>query len=287
MSNEVALPQPPTDRAEVETVRGSALVEWAQDARVASQIATSLSRTSFVPATMRGKADDVTAAILAGQELGLKPMATLRSMDVINGVPSLRAHAMRGLIQSHGHQVQVVTSTDTVCKMRGRRAGEQEWQEVVWTIERARLMGLIGKSAPEKDQWIKQPRTMLIARATAELCRLIAADVLYAMPYATEEMQDEVDRTPIRVTADEIRKPGGWPSPTEVDDAEPKPDIPQEPAQDAPRIPDPPSGHTPTDPPTKPRARKAERPVSAEPPLEVVELPDTEWPETTKPGVNA
>jgi hypothetical protein len=188
-------PTPPAD--------ASALVQWAYEARQANQIAHSLAKTSFVPASLKGKADDITAAILAGQELGLRPMASLRSMDVIGGTPALRAHAMRGLVQSHGHQVQLVESTETQCVMRGRRKGEQDWQEVVWTIERAQKLGLIGK-----DQWTKQPQTMLVARATGEICRLIAADALFAMPYAAEELDnghhDNGVTVTQRVTAAEI-----------------------------------------------------------------------------------
>lgn len=163
----------------------SPLVQWAYEAQQAEQIATSLARTSFVPASLRGKPQDVTAAILAGQELGLQPMATLRSMDVIQGTPALRAHAMRGLVQSCGHSVQMVKSTPELCVMRGRRKGEEEWQQVEWDLKRAELLGLLGKS-----EWKKQPQTMLVARATGEICRLIASDVLFAMPYAAEELGD-------------------------------------------------------------------------------------------------
>lgn len=163
----------------------SELLLWVQEARQAALVATSLAKTSFVPASLRGKPEDITAAILAGQELGLKPMATLRSMDVIQGTPALRAHAMRGLVQSHGHQVELVESDDNHCIMRGRRTRFDAWQTVVWDLKRAQGLGLTSK-----DQWRKQPRTMLIARATGEICRLVAADALYAMPYAQEELRD-------------------------------------------------------------------------------------------------
>lgn len=195
----------------------SDLVLWAYEAQQANKIAKSLARTSFVPASLRGKPDDITAAILAGQELGLRPMATLRSMDVIHGTPALRAHAMRGLVQSRGHSVQVVESTETKCVMQGRRSGEDTWQTVTWTIERARKLGLTSK-----DQWTKQPQTMLVARATGEICRLIASDVLHAMPYASEELGDpgqhDTDHTPARVTAAEVLKP--QPPAAEIDAAE-------------------------------------------------------------------
>lgn len=175
----------------------SALVLWAYEARQAAQIATSLAKTSFVPASLRGKPEDVTAAILAGQELGLRPMAALRSMDIIQGTPALRAHAMRGLVQSHGHRVWLVEQTPQRVIMRGQRReadgtyGEVQTSE--WTINRAAQLGLT-----TKQEWKRQPQTMLTARATGEICRLVASDVLYAMPYAAEELHD---REPVRAEA--------------------------------------------------------------------------------------
>lgn len=197
-----AMEMPPVRRMPVDAPAPSALMVWAQEAQQAAQIANSLAKTSFVPASLRGKPADVTAAILAGQELGLQPMASLRSMDVIQGTPALRAHAMRGLVQSHGHEIELVESTDERCVMRGRRKGSDRWQTVEWDLGRAGKLGLLSK-----DQWKKQPKTMLIARATGEICRLVAADVLYAMPYAAEEL-DGYDSGPVahspQVTAAEI-----------------------------------------------------------------------------------
>lgn len=187
-ANELAIPEHgnelehPTSQPAGQQM-GSELMQWVQDARQAALVAQSLAKTSFVPASLRGKPEDITAAILAGQELGLKPMATLKSIDVIQGTPALRAHAMRAIVQSHGHDIELVDSSAEHCVMRGRRKGSDNWQEVTWTIERAAQQGLTGK-----DQWKKQPQTMLVARATGELCRLIASDVLHGMPYVAEEL---------------------------------------------------------------------------------------------------
>lgn len=214
------------DRTVRQPERRSALVQWAHEADQAHRIAQSLARTSFVPSTMRGKPDDITAAILAGQELGLQPMAALRSMDIIQGTPALRAHAMRGLVQSHGHEVVLVESTPEHCTMRGRRKGSDNWQEVEWGLPRAERLGLTGKS-----EWKKQSQTMLVARATGEICRLIAADVLFAMPYASEELDETAMPTgptggPAgpRVTAAEIL--------SEDPPAQPPADPPSEPEGD-------------------------------------------------------
>lgn len=179
--NELARPG-----GELEIPSEDALVRWAYAADRAYQIAHKLQNTSFIPNSMRGKPGDITAAILAGDELGIPPMAALRSIDVIQGTPGLRAHAMRGLVQSKGHKVRLVHADDDRVVMKGRRAdeGNDDWQTVEWTFERARQLGVAEKNA----QWKKQPKTMLVARATGEICRLIASDVLHAMPYASEEL---------------------------------------------------------------------------------------------------
>ena len=169
----------------------SSLETWAEQAKAAAYIAKALASTPFVPASLRVAGDterttaNVAAALLTGQELGLEPMAALRSIDVINGTPALRAVALRALVQRAGHQVWLVESSKTQADVKGKRRGDTETQESKWTNERAPEMGLTGR-----DQWKKQPAAMLIARATAELCRLIASDVILGLPYVAEELDD-------------------------------------------------------------------------------------------------
>ncbi|NUP18348.1 MAG: hypothetical protein HOZ81_20145 [Streptomyces sp.] len=160
----------------------SSLEKWAREASAISGIANAIAGTSLAGA-YRGKRDEIVAVVLAGHELGIKPMTSLKSIDVIQGQPALRAHAMRGIVLNKGHEIELVESDDQHCVMRGRRKGSENWQTVVWDIPRARQLGLLNK-----DQWKKQPKTMLIARATGELCRLIAADALHGMPYVAEEL---------------------------------------------------------------------------------------------------
>lgn len=162
------------------------IADWAHEADLAYQLAQRLANTSFIPSTMRGNVGNITACLLAGNELGLPPIAALKSMDVIHGVPGLRAHAMRALVQSKGHEIELLESTDTFCRMRGRRRGAENWQESVWTIARAQLAGFVAKNPNYKTQ----PANMLIARATGEIARLIASDALHGVPYTAEELRD-------------------------------------------------------------------------------------------------
>ena len=177
-----------TPRNEVaETAKSEAvqrLATWAQSAQAAYEVATRLVETSFVPEAFRGRPADATAAILAGSEVGLSPMAALRSFDVIQGTAAPRALTLRAVAQANGSDIEVVEATDTRCKVRCRRRGGA-WQEVVWTMDRAKRLGLTGK-----HNWKAQPQAMLIARATAEAARIVAADAILGLNggYAVEEI---------------------------------------------------------------------------------------------------
>lgn len=183
--NGIAHHQPPNHTPAVRPRTVVRLTEWAESAMAAHQVAESLVRTSFVPEAFRNKPHEATAAILAGDEVGLSPMASLRAFDIIQGTAAPRAITHRAVVQSRGHEVWQVEATDTRAIFCGRRVGSNVIQESVWTIERARQLGLTGK-----HNWKAQPKAMLIARATSEVCRLVAADALMGMPYSIEELDD-------------------------------------------------------------------------------------------------
>ncbi|MGQ4343511.1 hypothetical protein [Streptomyces sp. SAS_275] len=172
----VAVQQPANQPVE------SSLQKWAQEASAISGIANAIAGTSLAGA-YRNDRDAIVAVILAGHEVGLQPMTSLKSIDVIQGQPALRAHAMRAIVLKAGHEIELVESDARHCVMRGRRKGAETWQTVEWDWQRATQMKLI-----EKAEWKKQPKTMLIARATGEICRLVAADALHGMPYVAEEL---------------------------------------------------------------------------------------------------
>ena len=189
-----------TDVVQYEAPAASELEQWGRDAHQISIVALRLVKTSFVPASYGGDPAQVVAAILTGQEIGLKPMAALRSIDVISGVPAMRAIAMRALVQSNGHEIWTVESTATQCVVKGQRKGSDKVETSTWTIDRARGLALLGK-----DNWKKQPIAMLLARATSECARLVAADVLLGVPYSVEEIQD-LDPAAIEGAADDAQR---------------------------------------------------------------------------------
>lgn len=210
------------------------LGEWAHSAEAAFRVAETLVQSAFVPAQFRGKPMDACAAILAGSEVGLSPMASLRAFDVIQGQAAPRALTLRAIAQSLGHDIEVTESTATRCKVRARRRGGA-WQEVVWTMDRARDLGLAGK-----DPWRKQPQAMLVARATAEAARLVAADAILGIGYSAEEVADGGTVETVTVDTAPESAPAGVRRMSRPRKAAPKPaDEPDEPAAPPGDTPDP------------------------------------------------
>jgi hypothetical protein len=150
-------------------------------------LASKIAGTDFVPEAMRGKPAVVAAAILYGRELGMEPMTALRSINVVKGKPSLSSEAMRALVLAAGHDIRIAEMTATRCVIEGRRRGQDEPTRVAYSMDDAKRAGLAGQA-----QYTKMPRQMLTARATAELCRLIFADVIGGL-IAVEEAEADWD----------------------------------------------------------------------------------------------
>jgi hypothetical protein len=184
MSTDIAVPCDPPNN----------LALFVEQASQVHGIAKALCNTSFVPTSMKGKPDEIAACILYGSELDLPPMTSLRTIDVIQGRPTLSANAMRGLAMKDGIRFRLDETTETRCVMSAARPGGA-WTTVTWTIDQAKRLGLTNK-----DNWKNQPGVMLIARATSQLCRLVAANVLIGATYSSEEVRDLAPVEPPKVT---------------------------------------------------------------------------------------
>jgi len=181
----------------------ASLAEWAGEVRAAAQIAEGLCRTSFVPKHFFDKPAETAAAILTGYELGLSPMAAVRSIFIISGTPGMYAKSMVAVVQSRGHEVWIPEQSDERVVVRGRRKGSQHVFETVWDRTRVVKAKLTGNAKYQEN-----PQQMMVARGQAEICRQVAADALHGIPYAVEELDDFPDASPApavgRVTATEI-----------------------------------------------------------------------------------
>lgn len=158
---------------------------WVDVMAPAVELAERIYRTEFVSSGLRGRPEAVVACILAGHEVGIGPTQALSKIYVVDGKPTMSAELMRALVQRAGHDFWVEENTNTRVTVCGRRAGREFVSKVTWTMDDAKKAGLAGK-----QNWQKYPRSMLLARATSELCRLMFADVLGGISYSREELED-------------------------------------------------------------------------------------------------
>lgn len=170
-------------------------------------IAKSLCKTTFA-AKYQGKPEEGAVAILYGQRLGLDAIQSLQNVFVVHGTPSTYAKVMKAKLQLKGHTIRTIESTDKRCVVRGWRTGvavtSDDYEESVWTIERADKAGYIPKIDPKtnkfktnqygkligNEKYLTDPTTMLYSRATSECCRRTAPEEILGI-YDVNEMQDE------------------------------------------------------------------------------------------------
>ena len=150
----------------------------------AVRLADVISDTELVPPPLRGRPDAVVAVVLAGHELGLGPMQSLQTIDLIQGRPSLSPEGMRALVLSRGHSL-IVEAGDEEATIRCHRREwpADQWSSHTFTLADAERANLLGKGS-----WSSYPRAMLTARATAEACRATFPDVIAGVSYTAEEL---------------------------------------------------------------------------------------------------
>lgn len=148
-------------------------------------LAEKLAPSTLLPEKLRGKVADVLAIVIAGRELGLAPMASLRCLNVIDGKPVLNADGMAAVVRGSGKCsfLNVLESDDKIATFETQRQGGAP-QKLSFTIEEAKLAGLL-----KKDNWIRYPAAMLRARAKAGLLRLVYEDVLVGV-YSDDEASE-------------------------------------------------------------------------------------------------
>lgn len=141
--------------------------------------------------------DKVAIAIMHGMEVGMTPMASLQSLAVINGMPSLYGDGLLALVRASGLLEDVVEELEwdnkgpalATCKVK--RKGEATWGVMTCARADAEKAGWWNKDGP----WRATPHRMMQMRARGWALRDKFADVLRGLRSA-EEVEDMVDITP-------------------------------------------------------------------------------------------
>ena len=135
----------------------------------------------------------VLVAMQMGGELGLRPMASIQTICVINGRPCIWGDGLWAVCQAsplfdqeeleEGISPDKQSATCTVARVGGKPITRK------FSMEDAKAAGLL-----TKDNWKKYPRRMLQMRARMWACRDAFADVLCGMVTVEEVVDDALGR---------------------------------------------------------------------------------------------
>jgi hypothetical protein len=141
-----------------------------------------------------GSPEAVFSIVLAGRELGLGTMASLRGFHVVEGKPTMAADLIRALVLASGKAEYFVCKerTSESSTWETKRKGDPYPVSLTFTWQDAcnaevRVKGSNGGTTA----WVKHRADMLAKTASAKLCRLVYSDVTFGL-YATEEISGEV-----------------------------------------------------------------------------------------------
>lgn len=193
----------------------------------AYRLAKMLSESGLVPSALKNKPSDVLVVLMSGRELGMPPMQSLRTLHVIEGRIQMAAEMMVARCKVHRDICQwfrLVESTEKQATYETLRVGDPDSTTYTYSIDDAAKAGLL-----QKDNWKKQTRAMLRARASSGLCRIVypdlvsgivipdEADEIRASAAAMARMQASAveDAIDARVNALPALPPGDGSDPTE------------------------------------------------------------------------
>src|SRR5438128_189858 len=130
----------------------------------------------------------VLATILAGRELGLPAIASLRAFHIIDGKPTMSASLLRALVLRSGLAEYFICTarTDTAATFKTNRKSDPEQVTLTYTLAEAQTAWSKGDEAWKKSGWARNCADMLVARSSSKLARLVYADILEGL-YSTEE----------------------------------------------------------------------------------------------------
>jgi len=162
------------------------------------------------------------AIVEYGRELGVPPMQAMQMMAPIKGKIGVEAKLLYGLAQRHGYDIKVIEQTDKICKIEFIPP-QGISHKVQFTYDEAVKLGAATKERNGeieiKDNWKKQPATMLFYRCISKAIRFFAPKVLLegAPIYTIEELSEGNAITTEDIANQEIEVQNVSPTPKKED----------------------------------------------------------------------
>lgn len=142
----------------------------------------------FLPAHLRGEGE-IVAVVLAGRELGIGPMASIRSIKLVKGNVTLDAALQLGLMIRAGAKFRWIAdgSDGKTASIELSRDGQEPYVST-FKIEFAERAGLL----KDGGNWKMYPQAMLRARAISAAGKAYMPDVMAGI-YLPEELDGEYE----------------------------------------------------------------------------------------------
>lgn len=151
-------------------------------------MAERMAQSKLIPYTLHKKPHDILIILQQGRELNIPPMQALNGINVIQGKPTVSPQLMLAMIYRGMPNALIefdLNEKDSVAIVTMARAGGVNKYTSTWSLDRANKMGLTGK-----DNWKKQPMTMLKWRAVSDAARIVFPDIISGI-YTTEEFDGD------------------------------------------------------------------------------------------------
>lgn len=157
-----------------------------------------IAQSDLLPVAYRGKPANVLLAVGLGEAMGLAPAEALSRIDVIQGKPTASAELIAANVRKAGHTLRLeVNENPPAARCTIIRADDPEHEHVVVRNEDwAKRMGLL-----TKDNYKKQPATMLGWRAITACARQACSEALYGVGHTADELRDNPRASAQTVTA--------------------------------------------------------------------------------------
>jgi hypothetical protein len=153
---------------------------------------------NLLPRAYQNNPANVVIAVNLGQSMGLSPAESLYRINVINGKPTASAELIAAQVRKAGHKLRIkkdeknLSVTATIVRCDDPDYPISVTRDASW----AKQMGLASK-----DNYRKQPLTMLTWRAITAAAREACPEALYGVAYTPDEMHDFDRPEPRRVDA--------------------------------------------------------------------------------------
>lgn len=151
------------------------------------QFGAQVKGASILPASYQNNPANVVIAATLGASMGLSPAESLYRINVIQGKPTASGELIASMVRKAGHKLRIEKDEKHMSVTASIvRADDPDFTFSV-TRDRAWAEGM---GLTKKDNYQKQPLTMLTWRAVTAVAREACPEALYGVDYTPDEMTD-------------------------------------------------------------------------------------------------